>query len=336
MKLSFEQLSRHLQNRVYPLYLLSSDEVVLIEESLATLTACAVQHGFDEKHISTVDTHFDWDAWLLSTQTNSLFAQRQLHILHIRTGKPGDKGAKALQKFCERRDADTLLFIVCPRLDAASLKTKWYQALDTFGVTMQIWPLGVQEQKNWFLNHIRAAQLSIEPLALDWIMQQNTGNLLAMKQIIEQLKLLFEPQTTIKLTDLTELISDQAEFDIFKLVDSCDAGNQKTCIRIVQKLHEMGTEPILILWALTRELRQLYEMHTKLKKGERLDIIFRDFRVLPVRKRVVESALVRLTPLTMHRLLSEAANIDAIIKGALMLPLWPTLEAWCLSYCGGM
>ncbi|NNM59154.1 MAG: DNA polymerase III subunit delta [Legionellales bacterium] len=336
MKLRFEQLSAHLQRSFLPIYLLSGDEPVLIEQALNHIIRIAEQCGFNEIHSSTVESGFDWEEWLISTRTHSLFSERQLQILYINNGKPGDKGSSALQRYCQQIDSTQVLVIITPKLDATSLKTKWAQAIDIAGVILPIWPLDQPAQKNWFLTQIKQANLLIDPVAVDWVIEQNIGNLLALRQLIEQLKLLFEPGSMIKLTDLEENVTDQGDFDIFKLADCCDKGDVKNCIRIMQQLHTKGTEPILILWALTRELRQLYEMHEKLKAGLPLDMIMRDLRVLPARQRVVDVALKRIKPMMIYNLLNQATNIDRAIKGASSLPLWPTLQRWCLSYCGAI
>lgn len=336
MKLRFEQLNAQLQRSFLPVYLLSGDEPVLIEQAQKLITQAAQEQGFNEIRTTTVDSGFDWQEWLNSTRTHSLFSERQLQILYLNNGKPGDKGSLALQRYCQQVDSDNTLVILTPKLDTASLKTKWVQAIDAVGVVMQVWPLDQAAQKNWFMTQMKQANLLIDPLAADWVIQQYIGNLLALRQFIEQLKLLFTPGMLIKISDLEECVTDQGDFDIFKLADSCDAGDAKNCLRIMQQLHAKGTEPILIVWVLTRELRQLHDMHEKLKAGCPLDVVMRDLRILPARKRIVDMALKRIKPMEIYSLLNQATDIDHAIKGANPVLLWPALQRWCLSFCGAL
>jgi DNA polymerase-3 subunit delta len=334
MKLRFEQLTGQLQRSLSPVYTLTGDESVLIDEALELIKYQARQQNFNECISCTVDSGFNWEEWLANTQNNSLFAERQIIVLHITNGKPGDKGSAALQQYCQHLSSDTILIVICPKLDSSSLKTKWWLALDNAGITLQIWPLDSHAQTAWFLNRMKQAQLTIDPAATDWLIQQTTGNLLATKQCIEQFKLLFKPGTMIQLSDLQSCMNDQGQFDVFNLVDACNLGDRTNSLRILRKLQVSGTEAILIIWALTRELRQLQQMHEKLRLGQPLDIIMREQRIPPMRKRAIETALKRINQSTIYNLLQQATVIDAAVKGANTMPLWPTLERWCLSYSG--
>lgn len=334
MKLRFEQINAALQRSLTPVYAITGDEIVLVEEVLAQIQLQAKNQGFDEIHQVTTDQYFDWSAWLTNTQNNGLFSARQIHLLRIHNGKPGDKGSAALQSYCRQLNPDALLIVVCPKLESSSLKTKWWLALDNAGTTMQIWPLDPLAQRAWLLSRLKQVPLNIEPAAADWLLQQTTGNLLAIRQYIEQFKLLFAAGATIKLADLQECVSDQSEFDLFKLVDACNLGDKNNCLRIVQKLQATGTEAILIIWALARELRQLYQMHEKLQSGATLDFILREQRIPPMRTRAIEQAIKRVKKTQIETLLAQAAMLDAAMKGMNSLPLWPSLQRWCLAYCG--
>ena len=336
MKLRFEELTSHLKRSLLPVYLVSGDEPVLVDEAFKQIIHVAQQRGFDEINSSTAETGFNWEEWLISLSNHSLFSTRQLQIMYLNTGKPGDKGSLALQRYCEHSDDSQLLIIIAPKLDAAALKTKWCQAIDKAGAVLSIWPLEAAARKNWFITRMKQADRQIEPDALDWIIHQNTGNLLALRQLIEQFKLLFQAGTLIKLADLFDIVTDQSEFDIFKLTDSCDVGDAKSCIRIMQKLHSKRIEPILVIWALTRELRFLHDIQGKLEAGNSLDSSLRDLRILPRRKQMVERALKRLKQNDIYHLLEQASRIDAAIKGANQVPVWPALQRWCLSYCGAL
>lgn len=334
MKLRVEQLNSQLQRSLAPVYVLTGDEPVLIDEALESIKLQAKQQQFNECLSSTVDSGFNWEDWLVNSQNNSLFAERQILVLNILNGKPGDKGSSALQHYCQHISPDTILIVLCPKLDSSSLKTKWWLALDNVGITIQIWPMDAQAQMTWFQNRMKQAQLTIDPAAADWLIQQTTGNLLATKQYIEQFKLLFKPGTAIQLADLQSCTSDQGQFDVFNLVDACNLGDHANMLRILRKLQVNGTEAILIVWALTRELRQLQHMQEKLRIGQPLDMIMREQRIPPMRKRALETALRRFNQSKLYNLLNHAAQLDATMKGANSEPLWSTLERWCLSYGG--
>jgi DNA polymerase-3 subunit delta len=46
------------------------------------------------------------------------------------SGKPGDKGGKALQEYALSPAPDNLLLIVTEKLDGATQKSKWFKAIE--------------------------------------------------------------------------------------------------------------------------------------------------------------------------------------------------------------
>lgn len=334
MKIRPEQLTTYLNKGLAPLYVLSGNEVVLIEDALAQIKQTAEQQEYTEIHTMTVDPHFDWDAWLAKTQTSSLFSTRLLFILHLTSGKPGDKGSLALQQYCKQRYADRCLILILPKLDASTYKTKWWQALEQTGMVLPFWPLDKSGQKNWLLQQLPRYHYKMTPAAIDFLVEQTMGNLLALRQYLIQFNLIYPAQYCINIEELQAQILDQGLFDVFTLVDACNQGDAASSLRILKKLQANGTEAILIVWAITRELRQLQEMQLKFQSGMTFDNILKEFRLPLARKNTLYQAIKRFSTLTLLSLLQQATVVDAAIKGNNTLPLWPTLERWVLEYSG--
>ena len=54
MKLNPSQLSAHLAKQLLPIYVVSGDEPLLIEESLDLIRACARKNGYTERDVHDV------------------------------------------------------------------------------------------------------------------------------------------------------------------------------------------------------------------------------------------------------------------------------------------
>ena len=78
MRLRVEQLAKHLQNDLLPVYLVAGDEPLQQDECLDALRASARQKGFDERHRFSADTGIDWNALLNESQSMSLFGGRRI------------------------------------------------------------------------------------------------------------------------------------------------------------------------------------------------------------------------------------------------------------------
>ena len=106
MKVKPEQLHSHLQNSLQnkelsPIYIISGDEPLLIQEAADGIRSAARKLGFSEREIFDVDARFDWNNVFNETNALSLFADKKILELRIASGKPGDKGSKAICELCE-------------------------------------------------------------------------------------------------------------------------------------------------------------------------------------------------------------------------------------------
>ena len=79
-----------------PLYVISGDEILLIQESVDALRAAARAEGYSEREVLTVEGRFDWGQLTESLQSLSLFGDRKIIELRIPSGKPGKDGGDAL------------------------------------------------------------------------------------------------------------------------------------------------------------------------------------------------------------------------------------------------
>lgn len=334
MKLRFEQLSQHLAQQLAPIYAISGEEYCLVEETVMAIRQKAMAMGYAERETVTVESHFNWNQLLNNLQSLSLFSSQKIVEIHLPSGKPGDAGSQFFQQYVSQLNTDIIVILILPKIESASTKSKWWQAIERAGVTLQIWPLDSQGVKRWLTQQLQQVQLKMEPAAIELLLTQTQGNLLATRQEVQKLGLLFAAGTTINHAQLCEILQDQADFNVFDLVDSCNIGDAKAALRILHKLQASGVEPILILWALARELRQLHSMRLNVQGGMTIAAALQQQWLPLPRKHAVEKALSRFKIEIGEQLLIQAANIDAMIKGSIQQSAWPAISDLCLSYCG--
>jgi len=117
-------------------------------------------------------------------------------------------------------------------------------------------------------------------------------------------------------------------------VDRALAGEAAAVTRIVRGLQAEGEEPVVVLWALSREIRSLTIMAEELRRGAALEQLFAKHRVWENRKRLVGGALKRCPPQTLRRLLRHAGQADRVIKGVTAGNLWDELLQLALGIAG--
>lgn len=317
MRLRLNQLHDHLKTgRLAPLYLLCGDEPWQLGEAAAQVRAAARKAGFEEREVLDQEAAFDWSALAAAADALSLFSSRKLIELRLSGARLGKEGAGALRAYCARPCPDNLLLILAPTLERKELQAPWIKILDETGVILQAWPLKGQEFERWIGERLVALGFRrVAPEVIGLIAERAEGNLLAAAQEAEKLRLLHEG-AELNLEMLGSTLADSARFDLFALTDAVLAGARARAQRILTGLREEGTPEPLVLWALTRELRQLH--------GQGADS---GGPPLPrARAEAQARARRRLAPARLRALLAECARVDRIVKGTAPGDAWRHLS----------
>jgi len=333
MQLKPEQLENHLKKSLASVYFISGDDPLRVMEAADTVRAAARTAGFEERDVLTVQPGFDWSGLQLEAGNLSLFSQRRIIDLRIPTGKPGKEGAQALRDFGERLPEDTLLLVTAGKLETTARKGKWVQALDRAGVVVFLWPLKAQQLSAWV--RARMQQRGLQPVedAVTLLAERIEGNLLAGVQEIEKLYLL-QGEGPVVADDIIRSVADSARFDVYGLADSALAGEGVRSVRILHGLRSEGVVTPLVLWALTKDIRLLVSMATRVAGGESVNKTLARFRVWGDRKPQFTRALKRLSTRDTHRLLRQCATIDKVIKGRAAGNDWDELLQLTLQLAG--
>ncbi len=339
MQVNPDQLAVTLKRGLAPVYFVHGDEPLLVREAADAIRAAALAAGVTDRQVLTVEAGFDWNALRTSTQNLSLFSERRLIELHLPTGKPGEAGAQVLMQLAAEPPADTVLLVIAGKLEKATRESRWAKALDAAGVTVIGWPIEAVQLPGWIARRMQARGLKAGAGVADLLAHHMEGNLLACDQEIEKLAMLYGTQPggavrEISLEDIEGALSDNARFSVFTLADATLKGEAPDVARMLEHLRAEGVEPVLVLWALARELRELATLGARVGAGEPVDRVLDAARVWSRRKPLVRAALKRLPPHAWRQLLQRAAHTDRIIKGRADGSPWRALESLALAMCG--
>jgi len=332
MRLKPEQTAQHLRNKpLAPVYLVSGDEPQQIAEITDAIRKAAQEAGYLEREIFSPDGGFSWHDLPAAAYATSLFADKKVIDLRLPSAAPGTEGAKVLTAYCERLPEDTLLLITTGKLASASLKTRWFQALERVGVFIQVWPLEGEDLLRWLQQRLQQRGLSADKDGVKLLAARIEGNLLAAAQEIEKLYILYGAGflDTAKIADA---VADSSRYDVFKLADSLLAGNPGRITKILAGLKDEDVAAPVVLWAITREARTLCKLKQDLAAGKNRDAAMQAQQIWDKRKALVAQALDRLTEAALHRILVISAKADREIKGQQPGDPWHTLLQVCLLF----
>ena len=333
MRLYPEKLAGHLQQQLLSVYLVSGDEPLLLQECCDQIRQKAREQGCSEREIiDGAASGFNWQDILHSATSMSLFAQRKLIELRLPSGKPGAQGSKALCEYLDIASGEDVLLIIAGKIDKQSTNSKWYKALDKAGATIQVWPVDAKNLPRWLQQRVRNAGMSIDREALQLLCERVEGNLLAAVQEVEKLKLLAS-DAQITAQTVTEAVSDYARYNLFDMADSALKGDATSSLRMLHGLRGEGSEPPVVLWALARDIRTLYEVQLDCDQGQSAQQALAARRVWSSRMPLMQAALSRHDTDSLAHLLEQAALVDGSIKGFADGKPWDNLETLIADIC---
>ncbi len=330
MRIRPDQLSGALKRGLAHVYLVSGDEPLTVGECADAIRAAARIAGYADRTVFFIERGFAWEELRHSTQALSLFADRRLFELRMPGGKP-DKGAQLLLEIATAPPPDVLTLIVTDKLDRKAGDAPWVRAVEKHGAWIPVWPVSAESLPGWLERRAAALGLTLEASAARLIIDRVEGNLLAAKQELEILALIAEGGT-IGESLVKRTVGDSARYDVFQLAEAAAAGDAARALKVLTGLRGEGAEPTLILWALVRELRGLWQA----RERDRMGSYGGGGAGWNQAAKPSPRALGRLGKMPLAALLAEAARVDRTIKGITPGDPWSSIVSLTMGMAGAL
>ena len=333
MKLTGDNLAPALARGLAPIYLLSGDEALLVNEAADAVRAQARAAGFIERELHVVERGFDWDALLAGSREMSLFAQRKIIEIRMASAAPGDAGADAIVELASSGSPDNLVLVITGKLDGRTQNARWVSSVEQRGVLVQVWPIELSRLGSWIRERLGRHKLQADATAVALLVERVEGNLLAAHQEIEKLALLLPPGQ-LSAQQVLEGVADSARFDVLQLGEAAMRAQSARALRILEGLHAEGVEATLALWAVNKDLQWIARAQHLMRRGQSADSAMNAIYVWRPRQSAMKQALARLTHSQVRGLLLAAERVDRAIKGLIRTDPWLELEALVASLAG--
>lgn len=314
MKLYPDKLEAHLKKNLAPVYLLHGDEPLQIMEIGDRLRLQARESGFDERQVIVATDENDWASFREAADSMSLFSEKRMIELRLPTGKPGRVGGEALKQYCAAAPADVMLLVTSAKLDRSAGNSAWFKALDAVGVTIGVWPIPPAQLGGWLTERLARLGLRADKQALSLIVERVEGNLLAARQEVERLALLYPPGE-LSSEQVLSAVSDSARYAIGDLSLAALEGQGARALRILAGLRDEAVSEVLILWALVNEIRAGARTAEAVEAGVNMDAALKTAGIWQNRAAPLKIALNRHSAKTWLSMLSACTTIDRQIKG---------------------
>ncbi len=142
---------------------------------------------------------------------------------------------------------------------------------------------------------------------------------------------MLQPNQPISVDLVLRSVGMSARYDVFQLAQAAAAGDAARASHVLLGLKSEGVEPSLILWALVREIRGLWQT----RERERLRSHARgsgwNLAASPS-----PQALARIRKLPLARLMVQSSHVDRIIKGLTPGDAWSAITGITCAFAGAL
>ncbi len=312
-------------------YLLLGNDPLLLQESQDAVRQVAAAQGFEEHHTFSIDPNTDWNAIFSLCQAMSLFASRQTLLLLLPENGPNAAINEQLLTLTGLLHDDLLLIVRGNKLSKAQENAAWFTALANRSVQVTCQTPEQAQLPRWVAARAKQLNLELDDAANQVLCYCYEGNLLALAQALERLSLLW-PDGKLTLPRVEQAVNDAAHFTPFHWVDALLMGKSKRALHILQQLRLEGSEPVILLRTLQRELLLLVNLkrqsaHTPLRA------LFDKHRVWQNRRGMMSEALNRLSQPQLRQAVQLLTRTELTLKQDYGQSVWAELEGLSLLLC---
>ena len=323
MKLNRDKFFSETGNEIQNIYTFFADESIQITELSDHVIEAAKKHGFEEKQTFIISKDTDWSFLQTTNENLDLFGSKKIIEIKLIGIGPGNKGSKAIKDYCANPDENKLLIFSAERLEKKAQTSAWAKSLEDTGTTVIESPIHISSMPKWISKRASDLDIEIDHDAINLLSEKTEGNLLATIQELIKLSLLF-PSQGIDFKMMEKSISNSSSYGIFDLSNAFVAGDKKKTIKIIELLKSEGTQPPLILWALSKEIYNLYKVIEEGSSrniwGPRHYLDLLSQRAKNISGSKIKSALI------------DIAEIDSAIKGLSRKNPWQSIRELALNF----
>lgn len=332
-----EQLAPHLAKGLRPFYLLSGQDLLLVNEAKDDILAAAQGQGFDEKIDVAVNSDTKWDDLFHQLQSTGLFASRQIVLLNCPDNLTVTQ-QKSLAELLAASHSDLIFVLHLPKLSKAMEKQPWFAALQQ-GVQIQCQTPDVSKMPQWLQYRAKKMALDLDGETIKLLAHSYEGNLLALQQTLAMLQLRFGSEKILP-QKAQEVIEQSAQFTPFQWVDALLAGKIKRAIRILHHLKNEEIQAVVLLRIIQKELMILLEIsrspspiqpNQPLFKGN-LRTEFDRLKIWQNRRPLYQDAVNRLSYAQLFQLIQTLASLEKQVKQDFSDDIWQDLERFCQRF----
>lgn len=314
-------------------YLVHGGEPLQTEEIIQNIKQLGAKSGYNKYVVFELNTQSEWDELLNTCQNLDLFAERTIMELRLPSDSVSKQGSTMLESILHQQDDDFCIVIRALKLKTPTLNSNWVKYIQQKGKIYLAKSIPTSQWHTWVSRRLAQIGFTASNKAITYIAKCYEGNLTATAQCINKIAAVLPPGK-IDLAQILPFIDNNTHFSIFELSNAALDANSERTFTILNTLKNDGTDPVLVLWNATKEIRTLLLMQHAIKSGAKFEHSATQLGIWRENLPRIKQALQRLSTTELEQLLHLAKNIDTTIKGMQPGDCWQMLTSLYLAIAG--
>lgn len=329
MIIKHHSLSDNLQKKIYPFYIVTGNDHYLLNDA-ATIIKQAIRKQYEcDEQIISLEAIADWEQLQHIAMSFNLFSDYMLLDARLDKKTIETSAKKIVLDYLANINSRSFIILRAPNLTNKQLQ---FIASNEQIMVVQAYPLSLIALQRWVETQLKANHRPYESHIPALICQSTQGNMLACAQVIEKLMLVSEHNQLLTTNVVAEQLSDQCHYQLYELAQACLNAQKDQAIHLLRQARDNKTEPTLLLWLISQEIRLLIQLSFLRNQAISLTTACHQLKIWPQRAQLYETALKRLTITQLYSLLTLAQQLDERIKTSQTISIWHGLEQLAMGF----
>ncbi len=272
-------------------------------------------------------------------EVNALSLFSDCLLVELKLTKPtlDNSLREALIRWLDNPPDDKRLLITGPKLGKNEISSEWYKILNQTHAAIEANSISSHQFSKWLDDELKDQHISMNADARSALQTHTHGNLLAVGQVIERLRMI-QPDlakgSMISLDLILEVLTLSSNYTVYDLIDLALKGEIADTNRIADLLNWEGVQATTVLWAISRELDILLQMRFRMDHGEPVNHVINSLRIWRIRENLMRRVVDRLNLTQLRKILRLCHDTDRSIKSVSKEPAWSMIKDILLGLAG--
>ena len=309
-------------------YLISGEESLLIHQSVQRIREFANANNMTLTHRFQSNESVKLADVQMALTGQSLFAEGTLVELNLHSANMNAEVKKIIEELSKPLASNCIAIIIAEGIQLKS--PAWLKTFEKKHCHLRFPRLQVDQQKRWMTSYLQELKLNLSNDCQQVLLRSTEGNLSALFQEINQLKL--EQVENMTVPKMLKRLEDQGKFNAFSVAHLVLSKNAKKAIRMCRNLRRDNHSIIPINWSIYNDTQLALSIAQAKQRGIPADAAVKQAKLWPSRIQQLKQ-VAQLGAPKLRWILKQTQRIDQQGKGQSDGDEWVNIRTFNYQDC---